>query len=69
MKKWQKAFWIGAMNMKKAKYVNLKSSAKSKKVTKLKAKTTYYVRVRAYKKINGKKVYSVYSAKLKVKTK
>ncbi len=56
-------------NMKKAKYVNLKSSAKSKKVTKLKAKTTYYVRVRAYKKINGKKVYSVYSAKLKVKTK
>lgn len=56
-------------SMKKAKYVNLKSTAKSKKVTKLKAKTTYYVRVRAYKKINGKKVYSVYSAKLKVKTK
>ncbi len=56
-------------SMKKAKYVTLKASAKSKKVVKLKAKTTYYVRVRAYKKINGKKVYSVYSAKLKVKTK
>ena len=29
----------------------------------------YYVKVRAYKKINGKKFYSVYSGKTSVKTK
>ena len=56
-------------NFKGAKTATVSKSAKSKKISKLKAKTTYYVRVRAYKKINGKKVYSVYSAKLKVKTK
>lgn len=37
-------------------------------VKKLKSKKTYYVRIRAYKKINGKNVYSAWSVK-NVKTK
>ncbi len=51
-------------------------SAKSKVLTKtslsltgLKAKTTYYVRVRTYKIVNGKKVYSAWSTVKSVKTK
>lgn len=35
----------------------------------LKAKTTYYVRVRTYKTVNGKHYYSPYSAAVAVKTK
>ena len=41
----------------------------SKKVTKLKAKTTYYVRVRTYMKVGGKTYYSPCSTVKKVKTK
>lgn len=49
----------------------LKVSKKSTKVKikKLKAKKVYYVRVRSYKKVNGKKVYSKWSTVRKVKTK
>jgi len=36
---------------------------------KLKGKKTYYYKVRAYKKVNGKKVYSKYSTVKKIKTK
>ena len=36
---------------------------------KLKSKKTYYVRVRAYKELNGKKVYSAWSSVKKVKVK
>lgn len=39
------------------------------KIKKLKAKKVYYVRVRSYKKVNGKKVYSKWSTVRKVKTK
>ncbi|MBQ7740543.1 MAG: fibronectin type III domain-containing protein [Eubacterium sp.] len=56
-------------NMKKSKTVNVKNTATSKKISKLKRKKTYYVQIRAYKTINGKKVYSSWSAKKKVKTK
>jgi chitodextrinase len=35
----------------------------------LKAKTTYYVRVRAYKTVNGQKVYGSWSNVKQVKTK
>lgn len=35
----------------------------------LKAKTTYYVRVRTYKVVNGKKIYSTWSSVKKMKTK
>ena len=50
------------VNIKKAKTVK-------KKVKKLKAKKTYYVRIRAYKTINGKKQYSKWSKVKKVKIK
>ncbi len=39
------------------------------KIKKLKTKKVYYVRVRSYKKVNGKKVYSKWSTVRKVKTK
>lgn len=39
------------------------------KIKKLKAKKVYYLRVRSYKKANGKKVYSKWSTVRKVKTK
>ena len=45
------------------------ASAKSKTVTKLKSKKTYYVKVRSYKTIDGKKVYGSYSKVKKVKVK
>ena len=41
----------------------------NKTVTGLKKNTTYYVKVRAYKTINGKKVYGAYSGIKIVKTK
>lgn len=41
----------------------------SKTIKGLDAKKTYYVRIRTYKKINGKKIYSGWSKALKVKTK
>lgn len=44
-------------------------SSKSKKISKLKRKTTYYVRVRSYKWISGKKHVSKWSTVKKVKTK
>lgn len=46
-----------------------KNSTVSKKVTKLKAKKKYYVRVRTYKTVDGTKIYSDWSAKKSVKTK
>ena len=46
-----------------------KAKTTLKTVKKLKAKKTYYVRIRAYKKINGKNVYSSWSKSKTVKTK
>ena len=40
-----------------------------KTVTKLKKKTTYYVRIRSYKKVNGKAYFSGWSGAKKVKIK
>lgn len=55
-------------NMKKAKVKTVKKNTKTQlKVKKLKSKKTYYVQVRTYKKIAGKKHYSRWSAKKKVK--
>lgn len=48
---------------------SVKSKYLSKTVTAAQSKKTYYVRVRAYKTINGKKVYSQWSSTKKVKTK
>ncbi len=55
---------------KKAKKVTVKKAGTIKKTfKKLKSRKKYYVRVRAYKTINGKKVYSPWSKSKTVKTK
>ncbi len=55
---------------KKAKKVNIKKSSTTKlTVKKLKKKKKYYVRMRSYKVVNGKKVYSSWSKTKTVKTK
>lgn len=46
-----------------------KNKTTSKTISKLKAKTKYYVRIRTYKTVSGKKYYSTWSAKKSVKTK
>ena len=46
-----------------------KNTILSKKISGLKAKTTYYVRVRTYKVVGGKKYYSAWSKAKTVKTK
>lgn len=56
-------------NMSRAITATAKKSSTSKKITKLKAKKTYYVQVRTYTKKNGTTFYSKWSAKKKVKTK
>jgi len=44
------------------------SSATSKKITGLKSRKTYYVRIRTYKTVNGKKYYSSWSSAKPVRT-
>ncbi len=57
-------------NMKGAKKKTVNGSKKTKAtIKKLKSKKTYYVRIRAYKKVNGKTQYSKWSSKKTVKTK
>lgn len=46
-----------------------KNKTTSKTITKLKAKKKYYVRIRTYKTVKGKKVYSAWSKAKSVKTK
>lgn len=48
---------------------SVKAKSLSKTVTAAQSKRVYYVRVRAYKTISGKKVYSQWSSTKKVKTK
>lgn len=56
--------------MKYAKTITVKgASTLSKKVTKLKAKKKYYVQLRTYKVVNGKKYVSSWSTKKSVTTK
>lgn len=53
-----------------AKSVWVKNAKKANRtVKKLKAKKKYYVRIRAYKTVNGEKIYSAWSARKTVKTK
>ena len=57
-------------NMKSSKKKNVKGAkATKKKIVNLKEKKTYYVRIRAYKKINCKRQYSEWSAIKKVTVK
>lgn len=75
--KWSKKAYTGYQiqyslksNMTSSKTVTVtKASITSKKITKLKARKTYYVRVRCYKTELGKKVYSKWSTKKTVRTK
>ena len=52
---------------KNVKKVTVSASALSKTVTGLKQGKTYYVKVRAYKTVNGKKLYGLYSSVRKQK--
>lgn len=54
---------------KTTKTLSAKSKSTSKKVQKLKSKKTYYVRIRTYKTVKGKKLYSAWSSVKSVKTK
>ena len=54
---------------KKAKTLNVNAKTKSKLIKKLKSGKTYYVKVRAYAKATGKKVYGAWSSVKKVKVK
>lgn len=57
-------------NFSNSKKLTIKGASKtSKKISKLKAKKKYYVRVRAYKTYKGKKYYSKWSKKKTVTTK
>lgn len=56
-------------SMAGSKTVTASKNATSKKISGLKAGTRYYVQVRAYKTVDGKKYYSGWSAKKSVKTK
>ncbi|MEE0421703.1 MAG: glycosyl hydrolase [Lachnospiraceae bacterium] len=57
-------------NFKSKRAVMLKSTkATAKTIRKLKSKKTYYVRMRAYKAIDGKKVFTNYSTKKRVAVK
>lgn len=58
-----------ATNAKFKKAAKATFKAASKTVKKLKRGTTYYFRARAYKTVDGKKVYTGYSAKKSVKIK
>lgn len=50
-------------------YARKKQKTTKNKVKKLKAKKKYYVRVRTYKTVKGKKVYSSWSKVKSIKTK
>lgn len=50
----------------KAKTVLVKKTKTSKKISKLERNKTYYIRVRTYKKVGGKKYYSTWSEAKKV---
>lgn len=58
-------------NFKKiAKTVTVRGGKSAKKtVSGLKEKKKYYVRIQAYRQVNGKRVYGTFSKKVKVRTK
>lgn len=56
-------------NLKGAKKVKLVGSKKAKTIKRLKRGKRYFVRIRAYKNVNGKKIYTKYSAIKKARIK
>jgi len=77
MARWKKAGGITGYqlqyglkkNFKKAKKVTVKAAKVKRTLKKLKTGKTYYVRVRAFKKVKGKTYYSAWSAAKKAKVK
>ena len=73
--KWAKVTGVGGYQIQYSVYKNMKNAKKvkvkgtKKTVKKLKSGKKYFVRIRAYKKINGKTKYSAWSAKKTVTTK
>ena len=75
--KWKKKAYSGYQiryslksSMKSSKTVTIKKAKiASKKITKLKSKKKYFVQVRTFKTVNGKKWYSAWSKKRSIKTK
>lgn len=56
-------------NMKNAKKITAKSNAVSAEISKMTSKKNYYIRIRSYKTVSGKKYYSEWSTVKKVKVK
>lgn len=56
-------------NMKNAKKITAKSNAVSTEISKMTSKKNYYIRIRSYKTVSGKKYYSEWSTVKKVKVK
>ena len=57
-------------NMSSVKKVNIKGGSKVKTtLKKLKSKKRYYVKVKAYKTVNGKRIYGDFSSAVSKKTK
>lgn len=54
-------------NFKSSKTVSVKSGASSRTISKLTGNKTYYVRIRAYKTVGGKRYYSAWSSAKKMK--
>ena len=54
---------------KNNKSTNISKNTTKKTISKLSAKKKYYVRIRAYRSVSGKKIYSSWSKVKNVKTK
>ena len=72
--KWAKnskctGYQIEYVTGKTTKKVSASVKSKSKTISKLKKGKTYYVRIRAYKKVSGTTYYGAWSGKKKVKIK
>ena len=76
--KWKKSAGVGGYQIQYARSKKFKNAANvtvsgsgrtSRTIGGLKSKKTYYVRVRGYKKVDGKKLYGSWSAVRKVKIK
>ena len=66
---WKKVGGVKGYQVQVATDKKFKKNKKTVTVKKLKAKKKYYVRVRTYKTVNGKKVYSAWSKVKSVKIK
>ena len=66
---WQVQYSLDKKFRSGVRNVNMKSSSTKLTVRKLKSRKTYYIRIRGYKKVNGKMMYSSWSSVKSVKIK